>query len=203
MSLTVVKGVHSRTAGTEWLSDEPTVELVLRARQGDSHAAEAILQRCLPKLKRWAHGRLPAGVRAYMDTGDLVQETALHVLGRLDTIELRHVGAMQAYLRQSVINAVRDAVRRIGRNPGAVELPEDLRSRDATPLETAIRAETYQRYRDALATLRPRDRDLIISRVDLQWSTSEIAEHFGLSTETARRVVTRALQRLKDALSAA
>ena len=193
--------VHGYTVNTaQLLSDEPTLELVIRAREGDGEAVEAILQRCLPKLRRWAHGRLPYAVRSFMDTGDLVQETTLHVLRRLDTFEVRHVGAMQAYLRLSVVNAIRDAVRRIGRRPEAVELPDDLRSGEASPLETAIRAETYQRYRDALATLRPRDREFIISRIDLQWTTAEIAEHFGLSVETARRVVTRALGRLKQAL---
>ena len=34
------------------LSDEPTVELIIRARTGDQSAVEAILQRCLPSLKR-------------------------------------------------------------------------------------------------------------------------------------------------------
>ena len=200
MTPTTATGVSYTAQSDYLLSDEPTLELVIRARDGDGGAVEAILQRCLPKLRRWAHGRLPTAVRAYMDTGDLVQETALHVLGKLDNFEVRHVGAMQAYLRASVVNAIRDAVRRIGRNPKAVELPEDLHSWEASPLETAIRAETYQRYRDAVAKLRPRDRELVISRVDLQWSTAEIAEHFGLSANTARRVVTRALRRLKDLL---
>ena len=93
------------------LSDEPTIELVLRAQAGDRAAVEALLQRCIPQLKRWAHGRLPAAARGSLDTGDLVQETVLHVLRRLDTFEPRHVGAMQAYLRQSVLNRIRDEVR--------------------------------------------------------------------------------------------
>jgi RNA polymerase sigma-70 factor, ECF subfamily len=201
MSLPTANDLHCHTGqGKRLLSDEPTIELVLRARRGDGGAAEAILQRCLPKLKRWAHGRLPASVRTYMDTGDLVQETALHVLRRLDIFEVRHVGAMQGYLRQSVVNGIRDAVRRIGRRPQAVELPEDLRSSEESPLETAIRAETYQRYRDGLARLRSRDREIIISRIDLLWSISEIAEHFDLSIEAARRAVTRAVQRLSKVL---
>ena len=86
---------------------------------------EALLQRCLPPLKRWAHGRLPAAARGRLDTGDLVQEAALHVLGNLGTFEPRHVGAMQAYLRQSVINRICDEVRRIGRQPPPLELPDD------------------------------------------------------------------------------
>ena len=66
------------------VSDEPTIELVIKARGGDRAAVEALLERSLPDLKRWAHGRLPAAARGALDTGDLVQETALHVLRRLD-----------------------------------------------------------------------------------------------------------------------
>src|SRR5215217_9474451 len=69
---------------TPLLSDEPTIELVVRARGGDRPAMEALLERCLPPLKRWAHGRLPAHARGNLDTGDLVQEAAMHVLARLD-----------------------------------------------------------------------------------------------------------------------
>jgi hypothetical protein len=43
--------------------DDATLELVVRAQMGDYLAVEAILQRCLPPLKRWAHGRLPAAAR--------------------------------------------------------------------------------------------------------------------------------------------
>jgi RNA polymerase sigma-70 factor (ECF subfamily) len=183
------------------LSDEPTIELVLRARGGDRAAVEALLQRCLPPLKRWAHGRLPAAARSYLDTEDLVQETALHVVRRLDQFEPRHVGAMQAYLRQSVINRIRDEVRKITRHPGSVELPEDLTSDETSPLETAIKAEAYTRYRDALSRLDTRDREMIVARIEVQWGFSEIAQRFGLSTvDAARMRVTRALRRLTDSL---
>ena len=101
---------------------------------------EALLERCLPPLKRWAHGRLPAAARGRLDTGDLVQEAALHVLRNLGTFEPRHVGAMQAYLRMSVINRIRDEVRRIVRQPPAQELPEDHPADRTSPLEAAIKA---------------------------------------------------------------
>src|SRR2546425_13276549 len=107
------------------LSDEPTMELVVKARLGDRGAVEALLQRCLPPLKRWAHGRLPAIARGYCDTNDLVQEAALHLVKRLDVFEPQHVGALQAYLRQSVINRIRDDIRRVTRQPPPVELPDD------------------------------------------------------------------------------
>lgn len=179
------------------LSDEPTIELVIRARAGDRAAVEALLQRCLPPLKRWAHGRLPPAARGSMDTGDLVQEAALHAIGRLDTFEPRHVGAMQAYLRQSVINRIRDEVRKLVRHPANVELPEDLPSDRTSPIEAAIEAESYERYRQALGQLKSRDREMVVARVEVQWSLGEIAHRFGMpSVDAARMAVTRALKRL-------
>jgi RNA polymerase sigma-70 factor (ECF subfamily) len=183
------------------LSDEPTIELVVRAREGDRLAVEALLQRSIPSLRRFAHGRLPAAARGSLDTGDLVQETVLHVLRRLDTFEPRHVGAMQAYLRQSVINRIRDEVRRIGRHPAPAELPEDLASEMPSPLEEAVRAEAYDRYRAVLVQLSPRDREMVVARIEAQWSLGEIAQRFNMRTvDGARMAVTRALRRLMDRL---
>jgi RNA polymerase sigma factor (sigma-70 family) len=179
------------------LSDETTMELVVRAREGDRMAVEALLQRCLPSLTRWAHGRLPASARGALDTGDLVQEAALHALRRLDVFEPRHVGAMQAYLRLSVINRIRDEVRRVTRHPAPVELPPDHPADATSPLEFAIQAESYERYRQALAAMNARHREIVVARVELQWSLAEIAQRFGMRTaDAARMAVSRALKRL-------
>jgi len=189
--------------GDPLMSDEPTIELVVRARQGDRLAMEALLQRCLPPLKRWAHGRLPPAARGRLDTGDLVQEAALHVLGNLGTFEPRHVGAMQAYLRQSVINRICDEIRRIGRQPPPLELPADHPSDSTSPLEDAIQQEEYEHYRDAVAQLSPRDRALIVARIEMQWSLAEIAHRYGLPTvDAARMAVNRAVKRLAADFSA-
>ena len=183
------------------VSDEPTLELVIRARGGDRLAVEALLERSLPGLRRWAHGRLPIAARGYLDTEDLVQESAMHVLRRLDVFEPRHVGAMQAYPRQSVINRIRDEVRRIGRHPPALELPEDYPSDRTSPLEIAIQSEAYDRYREALRGLRSRDRELIVARIEVQWSLPEIANRFGMRTvDAARMAVGRAVRRLTRSL---
>jgi RNA polymerase sigma-70 factor (ECF subfamily) len=183
------------------ISDEPTIELLVRAREGDRMAVEALLQRCLPGLRRWAHGRLPAAARGSLDTSDLVQETVLHVLRRLDHFEPRHVGAMQAYLRQSVINRIRDEVRKVTRHPAPVELPIDLTSDRTSPLEVAMQAEAYQHYRLALGGLGARDRKLVVARIEAQWSVAEIAKRFEMPTaDAARMAVGRALKRLSGRL---
>ena len=191
----------SKDDPTTLLSDEPTIELIIRARRGDHSAVDAILQRCLPALKRWAHGRLPAVARGALDTSDLVQDAAINAIARLDSFEPRHVGAMQAYLRQSVINRIRDEMRRVGRRPVSVELPAEHPSDDPSPLDQTIERESYERYRSALNILKPRERELVIARVEAQWSLAEITEHFGFNTvDAARMAVNRAVQRLSAEL---
>ncbi len=181
------------------LSDEPTMELVVKAQAGDREAVEALLQRSLPALKRWAHGRLPAAARGHQDTADLVQDAALHAIRRLDQFQPRHVGAMQAYLRESVLNRIRDEVRRIGRHPAPSELPEEVKDDEPSAIEKFIEEEAYQRYRDALDALESRDRELIVARIELQWPHQEIARHFGMPTpDAARMALKRALTRLTD-----
>ena len=170
-------------------------------RTGDRQAVEALLQRSVPQLKRWAHGRLPAAARGSLDTGDLVQETVLHVLRRLDTFQPRHVGAMQAYLRQSVLNRIRDEVRRIGRHPTPCELPDDMPSEEPSPLEQAVEAEAVSRYHEALGDAQPsrsaarrrQDRGAMESRRD-----RDALRH--ANADAARMAVSRALRRLLDSL---
>jgi len=185
-------------ASRMFISDEPTVELVVRARHGDQRALEALVERCIPALRQWAHGKLPASARGSIDTGDLVQEAVMNALRRLDEFEPRHVGAMQAYLRRSVTNRIIDEVRRVRRRPAQDALTDEQPAQDLSPLEVAIESETYDRYRAALDVLSPRQRQLILARIDMQWSIARIAKEFEFTTaDAARMAVTRAVKQLK------
>ena len=104
---------------------------------------------------------------------------------------------MQAYLRMSVINRIRDEIRRVGRRPESVELTVEPPSDVASPLEAVIREEAYERYRAAVDKLRARDREMVVARVEVQWSFQEIAHRFGMaSVDAARMAVSRSLKRL-------
>ena len=183
------------------LGDEPTVELVRKARTGDHAALNALLERCLPPLRNWARGRLPASARRSLETVDLVQEAAMNAIARLHTFEPRRVGSMQAYLKSSVINRIRDEMRRVGRRPVPGELTDAISSDAATPLELLMLKRRYSQYRAALRLLRPKDRDLVIARIESQWTIQEIKRSFGFgTTPAARMAVTRALRRLMKAI---
>jgi RNA polymerase sigma-70 factor, ECF subfamily len=178
---------------------DSTFDLVEQAKAGDRDALDRLFARYLPSLRRWASGRLPRWSRDLMDTDDLVQETVVRAVKRIDRFESRHEGALQAYLRQAVVNRIRDEVRRAKRSPMATPLDDNASDGSASPLETAIGAEALERYEAALARLRPEEREAIVARVEMDGSYQDVARALGKpSADAARMAVSRALLRLAE-----
>jgi RNA polymerase sigma factor (sigma-70 family) len=176
-----------------------TADLLQRARHGDKEAVNDLFSRYLPPLRRWARGRLPRWTRDVRDTDDMVQETLVQTLKHLDSFELRHEGALQAYLRQALVNKVRDEVRRVGRHAVPDAIVQDHPDPAASPLEEAIGREALGRYEAALHRLRTEEREVIIARVELGQSYQQIAAGHGKATaDAARMAVSRALVRLAE-----
>jgi RNA polymerase sigma factor (sigma-70 family) len=176
--------------------------LLRRARDGDRAALDELCARYLPRLQRWAHGRLPAWARSSVDTQDLVQLTLAQVARRIDSFEPRHEGAFQAYVRQALLNQIRDEFRRAQRKGSPEPLAEGRRSTDPSPLEQAIGAELLERYEAALQRVKAEDREAIIARVEMGLSWQEVAEALGKNSPAAANMaVRRALVRLAQEMS--
>ena len=177
--------------------DPSSAELVLRARAGDSHAADILFERYLPVLRRWAAGRLPRWARDAADTDDMIQDTLIKTLRNVETFVPRHDGAVAAYLRHAMDNRIRDEIRKVRTRPAKGELPPDPRSALASPLEEAVGREALARYEEALARLSAEDRALVIARIELGLSYEEVAAETNKpSADAARMAVGRALVRL-------
>lgn len=176
-----------------------TVLLIERARNGDTSALDELFRRCLPPLRRWATGRLPRALRDGADTEDLLQDTLIRTLARLQSVEWDGQGALQAYLRQAILNRIRDEIRRVRRRPPGERLTDGYETADASPLEEAIGAQALGRYEAALERLDPTEREAIIARVELGYSYQDVAIATGRpSAEAARLAVRRALVRLAE-----
>jgi len=181
---------------------DSTLELVERAKMGDTDALNDLFARYLPALRRWASGRLPRWTRDLMDTDDLVQETVVRAVKRMDRFESRHEGALQAYLRQAIVNRIRDEVRRARRAPVSEALDENAARAVGSPLEDAIGAEALTRYEAALGRLRPEEREAIVARVEMDGSYQDVARALGKpSADAARMAVSRALLRLAEEMT--
>jgi RNA polymerase sigma factor (sigma-70 family) len=180
---------------------DTTYVLLQRAKGGSRDALDTLFARHIPLLRRWASGRLPRWARDSADTSDLVQETVIQTFKRVEAFEPRGEGALQAYLRQAVLNRIRNELRSKARKPGIDDLDERITADQPSPLEAAIRQEQLDRYDAGMARLTGHERDLIVARLELGLTYEEIANALGKPSWNAARMATaRALVRLAEEL---
>ena len=176
---------------------DTTADLLARAQVGDDDALNRLFERHIPLLNRWASGRLPRWARQLADTSDLVQETVIATLRNIPSFEARGDGDVQAYLRQALINRVRNEMRRALARPAASEIDSQLPHEGTSPLEAAIGSQTLERYEAALSRLSEEERDAVVMRVEFGLSYADVAEALGKpSADAARMAVVRALEKL-------
>jgi RNA polymerase sigma-70 factor (ECF subfamily) len=180
-----------------------TTRLLDRCRRGEGSAREELYRRFLPRLRQWAHGRLPGYARDLADTDDLVQVSLLSALNHLETFEPRREGAFLAYLRRILMNRIRDEIRRVTRRGTTEALPERLEGRLASPLEEVLGRDLLESYEKALARLTEGQQEAVLLRVEFGYTYAEIAEATGAPSEAAARMlVVRGLARLAEELDA-
>ena len=187
-------------------SSTATRELIGRFQAGDQQALERLWTRYLPRLKKWAHGRLPQLSQSAADTDDLIQDTFVRSLAHLRTLQPRGPQSLLSYFKTIILNQIRDYVRQSVLRP-AGELDEAAEQRlgsDPSPLEQLLGQEVLERYQRGLMSLSEDDQHLVLAAVELTLSDAEIAELFEKpSIDAARMARGRALARLARAMEAA
>lgn len=177
-----------------------TAILLSRAREGDAAAREALFERFLPVLQRWAHRRLPMRARGLADTDDLVQVTLTRALNRLEHLEPRQEGSFLAYLRRILLNAVREEIRRSSRRGEHEELG-DVADARASVVDELLGREKMRRYEAALSRLGEEQQEAVVLRFEFGYSHAQVAEAMGkASPDAARMLVVRALVQLARAM---
>jgi RNA polymerase sigma-70 factor (ECF subfamily) len=176
---------------------DSTFQLLDRARKGDQGAVDRLFARHAGPLKRWARGRLPRWARDLSDTDDLVQDALLRTFKHVGDFVPGGDGALQAYLRQAVMNRLRDEIRRHGRLPEKIDVADVTLAGGSSPLEEAIDRESMESYERALQRLTPEEREAVVLRMQMGFSYAELAEALGKPTpDAARKAAQRAVVRL-------
>ncbi|MBA2277279.1 MAG: sigma-70 family RNA polymerase sigma factor [Chloroflexia bacterium] len=180
------------------MNTDSSLQLVNLVKAGDAPALERLLLRYLPRLRCWAHRRLPAWARRNNDTEDLVQETLVNAARNLRGLRMQHAGSLRTYMRRALENRINDEIRRAHRCPPTVELAHTLSGDDPSELERVISREDLARCRAALARLSAADREILMVRLtrgDVSFRT--LASLTGKPSEDAARVaLARAVRRL-------
>ena len=152
---------------------------------------ERLIAALLPYFVKWSHKRLPRRARRRMDTGDIVQDAMMGVLQHLPNLEGKDPHVVDAYIRRSILNRIKDEVHRS--NKGEVTVAAKLTVADpaGTPLDRFLSTEDEERFRAAVARLDPDEQALVVGRLDGGASYEALAALTERPSADAARVATR------------
>ncbi len=190
----------------------------LEAAEDRSTALATQFDRHRHRLLRMIELRMDPAMRQRVGASDVLQETWLEVSGRiadwladprmpffvwvrfiaaqrLQKLRRYHVGAKKRSLEQQVgLGAFARAT--------SVALTDRLIVSGISPSGAAVRAEMRLQLEDALETMPPTDREVLVLRHFEQLSNNEVATELGISVSAASRRYVRALDRLRTVLDA-
>jgi RNA polymerase sigma-70 factor (ECF subfamily) len=186
--------------------------LLDKVRRGDRSALGVLLERHRDGLEAFLDFHLDPGLRARLDASDLVQETQLEVVRRMDDFLSRRPMPFHLWLRktayQRLLNLRRD--HRRGRRSVEREVPWPERSSlllaraflgGPSPSRQAEAREFAQRVRRAVAELPEADREILLMRHAEELPYEEIACLLEIEPAAARKRYGRALIRLQKVLT--
>ena len=170
------------------------------ARRGDGDAAEALVRRFEPQVRRLVRAHRPRAV----GEDDLVQEVFLAVFSRLDRYRERDDIPFEHWLSRLTINLCRDALRSERRrrplpslSPEALQWIGSLVADPAPPVDEVLAARAA--VEALLAQLPPDDR-LLLTLLSMEGrSLEEVAALTGRSRTVLKVRAFRARRRLQNA----
>src|SRR4051812_28018097 len=196
-----------------------TTRLVGQASQGDGQAWGQLLQRHHGRLRRMIAMRLDPRLQGRVDPSDVIQEGFVAASRRLaeyarDPEAIPFFLWLRFLVGQELQNQhrlhlgaqARDAGREVslyrGALPGATSaaLAAQIMGKITSPSQAALRAERKLRLQEALNSMDPIDREVLVLRHYEQLSNGEAALVLGLDKSAASKRYARALVRLKEIL---
>src|SRR5215475_8256765 len=191
-------------------------ELLDAARHGDETALAVLVERHRGRLERMVRLRMDRRLQGRVDPADVVQEAYLAVRGKFAQYgaDLRlpfflwlrlEVGQKLVDVHRFHLGAqMRDAGQEVSLHQGALpqvtslSLAEHLLGRLTPASQATMRVELKLRVQEALNSIAPNDREVLILRHFEELSNTEAAQVLGIKPSAACNRYVRALKRLKD-----
>jgi RNA polymerase sigma-70 factor (ECF subfamily) len=191
-----------------------------RAAAGDTAAWSELIERHRPRLRKMIALRMDRRIRGRVDASDVLQEASIEALRTLPSylerpefpffIWMRWLTGMtlQGLHRKHLEVQARGASREVrlfaGGMPEATSaaLAMQLLGRDTRPSLAAARAERKLRLQEAVESLNPLDREILVLRHFEELTAEESAKVLGIERSAASRRYMRALKRLKELIEA-
>lgn len=201
-----------------WPETDKTQQLLQGARDGDTSARDALLQRHRDSLRRMIEMRLDKRIQQRVDASDIVQEVLVDANRRLAVYLENPKMPFHLWLRHMAKDRIIDAHRRhrvsgkrsvdreqnmnVGFNmdQSSVDLAAQLCDRNTTPGAAATMQELHVRFQAAIEELEEQDREVVIMRHFEQLSNQDVAAALDLTPAAASMRYLRAIRRLRTLL---
>jgi len=184
-----------------------SVDLLTSWRARDPAAIGEIYRRYAACVREVVGLRMGRGLRVAADSGDLVQELFVALLGTPPPLEITNESELVRYLTTGVINQLRDLHRAQNAEKrdrkrevaldGVLAQQSGLPAPDPSPSQVSMSREEYRQYLEAVQELPEREREAVILYRHEGVSSSEGARLLGMNSPAAfRTVVARALAKV-------
>lgn len=182
------------------VSGAETSELFLEARRSVPGAADAFYERCARKLLPLIRLRMGRSLRSEIDSRDVLQSVLVKAVPRLDQVD--DPRAVMAWLARIAENEIRDQVdyrqrqMRDAARRAPIEDAADVPAPIRQALSQAIADEQLARVEDALESMSPAEREIIVLRKLEELPFAEIGRRLGKSEDACRMAFARAMAAL-------
>jgi RNA polymerase sigma-70 factor (ECF subfamily) len=208
---------HSKDFASQIDVDERARPLAARAMVGDQVALGELITLYRTRLKHLIDIRLDMRLRQRLDASDILQEVFVRGVRGSDGSVLSDDMSPYVWLRQITIWRLLDIQRKhFGSKRRDPRVEHRSQSRDGTsnqivdmladslssPSNIVVREEKLRELREALDSLDPIDREILILRHCEQMSRSEAAETLGITVSASAKRYYRAIKRIRTAMGA-
>lgn len=201
-----------------WPETDKTQQLLEGARNGDTSARDALLQRHRDSLRRMIEMRMDRRIQQRVDASDIVQEVLVDANRRLaDYLEnpkmpfhlwLRHMAKdrlIDAHRRHRVsgkrsVDREQNVNVSFNMDQSSVDLAAQICDPGTTPRAAATMQELHTRFQAAIEELDDQDREVVIMRHFEQLSNADVAAALDLTPAAASMRYLRAIRRLRALL---
>jgi RNA polymerase sigma-70 factor (ECF subfamily) len=195
-----------------------TEDLINRTSRGDEAARHKLLEHYRDYLRRMVAVRLDRRLAARVDPSDVVQEALIEANRRLEEYLHDRPIPFFAWLRQIAGSRllenhrlhITSGKRSVTAEATRGQLPDEssyaltrlVLADESSPSDRLIRKEQQEQIRLTVASLPPKDREVLVMRHLEQLSTAEIAGTLGISEGAVKARLVRAIIHMRAALGA-
>src|SRR5262245_2294576 len=182
-------------------------ELLDQAKSGSPEALNHLYERCAGRLLAFIRLRLGRELRSRLESRDILQATLLKSLQHVGELKGEETRSVMAWLARIAEHEIRDCAdfhhrqRRDAAREMVLEDDAPLPGLTRSALSRVILDEQAKRLEEALETLSPAHREIILLRKFEELSFAEIAQRLGKTDDACRMLLARAMTALTVKMS--